>query len=63
MPQREFQAPALARRLFNLLRDGDRLKTASAAAKSIANPRAAETLADLVAELSGRGCDTMKDAA
>jgi UDP-N-acetylglucosamine--N-acetylmuramyl-(pentapeptide) pyrophosphoryl-undecaprenol N-acetylglucosamine transferase len=63
MPQREFQAPALARRLFNLLRDGDRLKTASTAAKSIANPRAAEALADLVAELSGRGCDTLKDAA
>ena len=61
--QGEFQPPALARRLFNLLRDGDRLTAASVAAKAAANPRAAEALADLVAELAGQSATAMKDAA
>jgi UDP-N-acetylglucosamine--N-acetylmuramyl-(pentapeptide) pyrophosphoryl-undecaprenol N-acetylglucosamine transferase len=61
--QGEFQPPALARRLFNLLRDGDRLAAASASAKAAANPRAAEALADLVAELAGQSATVIKDAA
>ncbi len=63
MPQGEFQPPALARRLFNLLRDGERLTAASAAAKSVANPLAAEALAELVAELAGQSAQPLKEAA
>ena len=58
MPQPEFLAPALSRRLFNLLRDGDRLSAASVAAKAASNPRAAEALADLVAELAAAGVNS-----
>jgi UDP-N-acetylglucosamine--N-acetylmuramyl-(pentapeptide) pyrophosphoryl-undecaprenol N-acetylglucosamine transferase len=49
MPQPDFQPPALARRLFNLIRDGEALVVASAKARAASHPDAAERLADLVA--------------
>ncbi len=46
--QSEFTAPALARRLFELLRNPDRLAAASRAARAAAVPDAAQRLADVV---------------
>jgi len=48
MPQTEFTPPALARRLFELLRSPDRLAAAARAAQAAAVPDAARRLADVV---------------
>lgn len=51
MPQTEFTPSALARRLFELLRNPERLTDAALAARSVAEPAAAKRLADLVASV------------
>jgi len=51
IPQGDFTAPNLTRRLFNLLRDADRLTAAAEAMTAIAIPDAARRLADIVTAL------------